>query len=50
MDTNLNKNNDAINQTEQPGGFWHGGWAYFIFLVGIIGIMVALSYAIQWLF
>jgi hypothetical protein len=44
METNIDKS------SMPEGGFWHSGWAYFIFLIGIIVVMIAISYTINWLF
>ena len=49
MDTNSKKNIEPQNETEQSGGFWHGGWGYAIFFIGMVGIMIAISYLVKWL-
>jgi hypothetical protein len=47
MDTMSDKNTENHNQTEPSGGFWHSGWAYLIFFIGLVGVMVAISYVLK---
>lgn len=50
MDTNFDKNTELLDDTKERGGFWHGGWGFFIFLIFLVGIMVGISYLVKWLF
>jgi hypothetical protein len=45
METNIEQNNND----EKSGGFLYGSWVYFIFLIGFIGLMIGISYAVKWL-
>ena len=45
----FDKNIEQLNETEQKGGFWHGGWGFFIFFIGIVGLLIAISYFVKWL-
>ena len=46
MENNFD-NNIPTNDLEGKKGFWYSGWAYFIFLIAIVSIMVILSYVIK---
>jgi hypothetical protein len=50
MDTNFNNNIENQNETEQTNSFWHGGWGFVIFFIGLTGVVVAISYFVKWLF
>jgi hypothetical protein len=47
METNFNKKDENINETGQSEGFWHSGWAYLIFFIGIIGALIAIAYGVK---
>lgn len=44
METNIDNN---TNNDQQQSGFWHSSWAYAVFFVGLILIMISISYLIK---
>jgi hypothetical protein len=48
MHTDFENNEHNTNETEQRGGFTHGGWIYLVFFIGLVGILVAVSYIAKW--
>jgi hypothetical protein len=48
METNLNNSVENTNQNEKTKGFWSSGWAFLVFLAGLIVTMVSISYLIKW--
>ena len=44
MKTNIDKNIEQHSDSK-----YSNGWVYFIFLIGLIAVMVAISFVAKWL-
>lgn len=47
METMVNQNIEQNNETQETGGFWHSGWAFLVFFMALIGIMIVISLVVK---
>jgi hypothetical protein len=49
MEANIESKANIENKTDhEKEGFWHTGWAYLVFLGGLILVFVALYYVMKY--